>query len=392
MVTTSPPRLTPLEAARALAPRIRAAADEIDTQRELPCDLAEAIADAGLFRMLVPQSLGGSELDPPTHIQVIEAIARADGSTAWCVNQGSVFATHAAFLPKEVACQIWAEDPRAVIANGPTPISAQAVAVEGGYRVTGRWTFSSGCRHATWLAGITTIVEQGRPRLHPDGTPAARYMLFPQSEADIIDVWHVRGLRGTGSHQFAVADLFVPGDRTVSRAADPVQEPGPLYVYPMGLLFASGFASVAVGVARRALAEVIELAGGKKPRGQKDLLRDQAMVQSHIGRAEAIWHATRAYLHDTVRSVWAAVAASGEITLEQRALLRLAATHTIRQAAEAVDIAYTLAGSTAVFMNSLLQRCFQDIHVITQHLQGRLAHYETVGQFFLGIAPETQRL
>jgi alkylation response protein AidB-like acyl-CoA dehydrogenase len=199
----------------------------------------------------------------------------------------------------------------------------------------------------------------------------------------------VRGLRGTGSHHFAVTDLFVPGEYTVSRA-DPVQEPGALYVYPLGLLFACGFASVAVGVARRALDEVIDLAGGKQPRGQRELLRDQAMVQSHIGRAEAIWRATRAHLHDTVRSVWAAVSDSGAMTLEHRALLRLAATHTIHQAAEAIDIVYKLAGSTAVFMHSPLQRCFQDIHVITQHLQGRLAHYESVGQFFLGLAPETR--
>jgi alkylation response protein AidB-like acyl-CoA dehydrogenase len=380
-------RLPPLEAASQLVPQIRAAADEIDAQRELPKDLAEAIADAGLFRMLVPRSLGGSELDMPTYIRVIEEIAKADASTAWCVNQGCVFATNTAFLPQEVARQIWGESPRSVVANGPAP-TAEAVAVEGGYRVSGRWTFSSGCCHATWLAGFATLVENGQYRYDPDGTPEARYMLFPKSEAHIIDAWHVRGLRGTGSHHFAVKDLFVPKEYTVHSYADPVREPGPLYVYPMVLLFASGFASVAIGTARTALDTLIELSGGKKPRGAKDLLRDQAMVQAQVGRAEATWRAARAYLHETVRDVWEEVAATQQISREQRAHLRLATTHAIRMAADSIDIVYNTSGTTGIYTDNPIQRCFQDIHVITQHIQGRLAHYESVGQCILGLEPD----
>ncbi len=240
------------------------------------------------------------------------------------------------------------------------------------------------------FAGVAILIERGQPRLCPDGTPEARYMLFPKSQADIIDAWHVRGLRGTGSDHFAVTNLFVPSERAVWSYADPVQELGPLYVYPMVLLFASGFASAALGVARRALDELIELAGGKKPRGNPSLLRDQAVVQAYVGCAEATWRAARAFLHETVRSVWSSVSATHTITLDQRVLLRLAATHTIRQAAETVDLVYNTAGSTAIYMDSPIQRCFQDIHVITQHLQGRLAHYESTGQFFLGLEPEPQ--
>ena len=380
-----------LEAARAWAPQISAAADEIDRQRELTRPLFEALADAGLFRMLIPRSLGGAELDLPTHIQVIEEIAKADASTAWCINQGGVFATHSAYLREDVARLIWVETPRSVVANGPDP-SARATIVDGGYRVSGRWSFSSGCRHASWLAGFALMVEDGRPKLRPDGTREARYLLFPASRAEIIDVWHVAGLRGTGSHHFAVSDLFVPRERSVWTQTDRPREPGPLYVFPTVLLFAAGFASVAIGVARSALDELIELAGGKTPRCAKGALRDQALAQSQVGHAEAHLRSARALLRETVGEIWEAVCASGAITLEQRAVLRLATTHAIRLSEQVVDLVYNAAGATAIYQSSPLQRRFQDMHVITQHIQGRLAHYESAGRFFLGLEPDFQWL
>ncbi len=392
MVAPSTTPTAPLQAARELAPWIREVADEIDFQRELPTELANAIADAGLFRMLVPKSLGGGELDPSTHIQVIEEIAKADGSTAWCVNQGAVFATHSAYLEPDAAYQIWGENPRSVVANGPAPLGAEAEVVEDGYRVTGRWTFSSGCRHATWLAGIATIVENGQKRRLPNGEPEVRLMLLPKTSANVLDTWDVRGLRGTGSHHFTVDDLFVPQAHTVMSHTDPVRESGPLYRYPIFLHFASGFASVSLGIARTALDALIELAGGKTPRGQKHTMRDQALVQSQIGRAEATWRAARAYLHQTVGDVWEAVSTSHKMTLEQRIQLRLATTHTIRMAAETVDIVYNASGVNAIYGDHIIQRCFQDIHVVTQHIQGRLTYYELVGQYFLGLDIDKQWL
>ncbi len=221
MVTTGGNRLEPLAAARELAPWVRSVADDIDLHRELPQDLAQAMADAGLFRSLVPHSFNGYELDLPTYIQVVEEIAKADGSTGWCLNQGSVLATHSAFLHEDVANLIWGNDPRGVLANGPSP-SAQAVVVEGGYRVTGKWAFSSGCTHATWLAGLGAVIENGKPKHLPNDTPEVRYMLMPKSEAEFIDAWHVKGLRGTGSQHFTVTDHFVPAERTVWTVADPV--------------------------------------------------------------------------------------------------------------------------------------------------------------------------
>lgn len=391
MVATETNSRAILEVARALAPLIRAAGDEIERERELPRPVFEALADAGLFRMLVPRSLGGAELDLPTYLQVIEEIAQADASTGWCVNQGAVFATNSARVREDVAREIWGQSPRSAVANGPAP-TAEAIVVEGGYRVTGRWTFSSGCKHATWLAGFATIVEDGRPRLDAKGRPEARYLLFPAGNAEIIDTWRVSGLRGTGSHHFTVTDLFVPRERSVWSVVDSSREPGPLYVVPTVGLFAGGFASVALGIARGALDNLIELAGGKTPWGTANLLRDQPLVQMQVGQAEALIRSGRAFLHETAREVWEAVSATHAITLEQRVQIRLATTHAIRLAAEAVDLVYNAAGASAIYRSSPIHRRFQDIHVITQHVQGRLAHYESAGRFWLGIKPDMQWL
>ena len=383
-------RWDPLEAARRLAPSVQAAADEADAIRELPPEIANEIAEAGMFRALVPRSLGGWELELPTYVNVLECLAMADGSIAWCVNQGAVFATNSAFLPRETAAEIWA-DRCMVVANGPSP-TAEAEPVEGGYRVNGRWAFSSGICHAPWLAGLCFIVEGGERKLTPAGVPVIRHMFFPKSVARIEDTWQVQGLRATGSHHFAVEDLFVPHERTVWTYGDPALEPGPLYAYPMVLLFACGFSAIAIGIARSALDWLIEFANAKKPRGAADVLREQAMVQMMVGRAEATLRSARAYHRETVGAVWESVTASGEISLDQRVQLRMATTHCIRLATEVVDIAYNACGSDAIYASSPVQRKFQDLHVITQHLQGRLVHYESVGRHFLGLKPDLRWL
>lgn len=382
--------MEPRQAAEKLAPRIRALAARIDADRELPEELADELAEAGLFRMLVPRSLGGFELDFPEYVRVVEIISRADGSTGWCINQGGVIATIAARLPPETGREIWLKNPRSVIANGPPP-GGKATEVEGGYRVTGRWTFSSGCRHANWMAGLSTLAENGVPRRRPDGRLDVRMLLFPRSEAQILDVWHVRGMRGTGSHHFEVADLFVPQRCSVS-IFDPRHEPGPLYALPLNLMFACGFGSVALGIARTAIDTVVELCAGKRPVFSRTQLRDQGGTHRELGRAEATWRAARAFLHEAVGEVWRAVSARGEIDLEQRVLLRMAGTHAIRQAADAVDLVYGVAGTDGIYESSPLQRCFQDVHVITQHMQGRLSHYELVGQLLLGMEPDERFL
>ena len=384
-------RQSPLHIVQKLAPQIRACADEIEAARELPRPLFEALADAGLFHLALPRALGCPEIDLPTYIQVIEELGKADASTAWVINQGGIFATYAARMPRDVARLIWIDTPRSVVANTPSP-SAQAVVVAGGFRVTGKQGFSTGCRHASWLAPHAQIIENGRPRLLADGQPETRYVFVPVAAAELLDTWHVRGLRGTGTHHFAVRDVYVPEEHSVLAATASLVETGPLYQLPRTLLFASGDAAVALGVARACLSTFVELAGAKAPRSMHGLLRDQPMVQADIGHADAQLRAGRALLTETVRDSWAAVSTTGTISLDQRAALRIAATHAIRLAIEVVDTIYNAAGATAIYDGHLLQRFFQDIHVISQHIQSRRAHYELVGRHWLGLQIEEGRL
>jgi alkylation response protein AidB-like acyl-CoA dehydrogenase len=293
-------------------------------------------------------------------------------------------------MPRDVARAIWIATPRSIVANTPTP-SARALVVPGGYRVTGRQGFSSGCRHAAWLAARALILENGQPRLD-DGQPEERYLFVPAAEAELLDTWHVRGMRGTGTYDFAVKDVFVPAERTVLQAGAPLQETGPLYLFPRRLLFAAGDAAVSLGMARTCLDDFCELAGAKTPRSMRAPLRDQPVVQATVGRSEAQLRSARALLTEAVGEIWSEAAASGAISLDRRAGLRLATTHAIRMAVEVVDSVYHLSGVTAIFQGNSIQRHFQDIHVISQHTQGRLAHYELIGQHALGLKVDQSRL
>ena len=382
-----------LARARALAPVIEAAADDIEAERRLTAPIVDALHEAGLYRMLLPQSLGGAEVDPVTFVRGIETIASADASTAWCLCQASGCSMSAAYLHPDVARTIFGDDPRAVLAWGPGP-DARAVAVDGGYRLNGTWSFASGCRQANWLGGFAPIVgADGQPRRRPDGAVEARTLLFPAEQAEIVDVWHVSGLRGTASDAFTVDDLFVPHERAILRD-EPAerQHTGRLYCFPLGSLYASGFAGVAMGIARASLDALIDLAIEKTPRGYKRPLRDSAVIQAQVGRAEAQLRSARAFLLGALRDIWAAVGHSGELTLEQRMLIRLAATYTIHEAKEVVDTAHHAAGGTAIFNASAFDRRFRDMHAVTQQLQGRQAHFETVGQHVLGFPADTSFL
>lgn len=376
-----------LDAARALMPKVLASADIIDRERELPAELANEIADRGFFRMLVPKSLGGGEIDYLDHLDIIQEFGKADGSTAWCINQNSVFATHSAVMPEATAREIWS-DQRAVAANGPPTSSSNVVPVDGGYRLTGRWNFSSGCRHATWLAALTPVRYPGQDEGASKKDRQLLMLLVPKKDMELVDVWQVGGLRGTGSFSFEAKGLFVPRARTFNSYDSP-RESGPLYVMPISLLFASGFASVALGVARGALDAVIELSGRKTPEGQL-LLRDQGVVQRQIGQAEACWGAARAFLRETATTAWNSACNVHSLTLEERIQLRLSSTHAIRMSAEVVDVTYNVAGASAIFATNPIQRRFQDVYVIKQHLQGRMAHYDTAGKFFLGMDPRSR--
>ena len=386
------PEGQPLERARVLAPLLDRCAEAVEAERRLVPALLDGLHEAGLFRLLLPRVLDGGEVDPVTFVEVVEEIAKTDGSAAWCLCQAGGCAMTAAYLSPEVARHVF-EDRHAVLAWGPGP-DARAVAVEGGYRVTGTWSFASGCRHATWLGGHCPVVAQdGKPRRRPDGRREERTMLFPAASAELVDVWHVSGLRGTGSDAFTVTDLFVPHAYSVSRD-DPAErrQPGPLYCFPAGSLYASGFAGVAMGLARAMLDAFVELARDKTPRGGRRTLRDNHVVQSQVAQSEARLRSARMFLLGSLEEIWQDVGRSGSLALDQRITIRLAATYAIHQARDVADTVYAAAGSSAIFTAGAFERRFRDIHAVTQQLQGRASHFETVGQFLLGLEPDTQFL
>jgi alkylation response protein AidB-like acyl-CoA dehydrogenase len=338
--------------------------------------------------MLLPRSLAGGEVDPISFVEVIEEISSHDASTAWSLCQVSGCSMVSAYLDPAVASNIFGNG--GVLAWGPGP-GARAVVADGGYRVTGRFNFASGGRHATWFGGYCPIYEDdGHPRRRADGTPDGRTMLFPASRATMHDVWHVIGLRGTGSDSFSVQDLHVPQVYSVARD-DPSERrhAGLLYCFPSGSLYASGFAGVAMGIARTSLDALIALAQEKTPRGYAHTLRESAVVQSQVAQAEARLGSARTYLLVSLDEIWREVGRVKALSLEQRVRIRLAATYAIHAAKDVVDTVYQAAGATAIFQSNAFERRFRDIHAVTQQLQGRLAHFETVGRYLLGLDPDT---
>jgi alkylation response protein AidB-like acyl-CoA dehydrogenase len=378
-----------VDRARALVPRIAALAVDIERQRRLPAPLLDALHEAQLFRLLLPRSQGGLESDPVTFFLAIEAIAVGDASTAWCLSQAGGCAMAAAYLDAAIAQEVFG-DAHAVLAWGPGP-KAKAVAFADGYKVTGVWAFASGGRHATWLGAQCPIFEaEGRPRLSEEGGQEVRTMLVPASEVEWTDIWNVVGLRGTGSDQFALTDHFVRHDHSITREFQKeCKEAGPLYRMSSLTCYEIGFAGVALGLARASLDIFIDVVGHKVPRGMKSPIRDNAVVQSGTAQAEVRLRAARAFLLETMQQIWSEIAEGGSLlTLAHRMTLRMASTHAIHAARDAVDFAYNAAGTTAIFNSHPLERRFRDMHTVTQQLQGRLSHFETVGAYLLGGEPD----
>jgi alkylation response protein AidB-like acyl-CoA dehydrogenase len=369
--------------ARALRPFLEDAAPRIDAGRELPADVIDALHDARLFRLLIPRDLGGAELDLPTFLQVVEAIAEADGSVAWCVGQGAGCSMTAAYLPREAAEKMFGRDRRAVLAWGAGP-SGQAVPVEGGFRVTGRWSYASGSRHATWLGGLCPIIAaDGTPRLDADGSPAIRCFVFPKSHVQIVDDWQVIGLRGTGSDSYAVTDLFVPAAFHFLRT-EPAPHPGALYRMPLMGAYPVAFAGVALGLARSVLEAFVLMARGKAPRGLPPM-RDNAAVHSLLGLAATRLHSARTSLLASLAEIVADLAAGGRLAGRHEITLRMTTTFAIQEAAAVVDVLYHEAGASAIHRANPFERRFRDIHAVGQQVQGRRANFEQVGKRLLGL-------
>ena len=367
--------------ARALAPLLSSEADEIERTRRLTKPVVSALIDNGIYRILLPRSLGGAEVEPHVFMQTLEEVAKADASTAWCLGQCSVCAMIAAYLDPDAAHEIF-NTPPGILSWGS--IGGAVEAVPGGYRATGRWEFSSGCRQASWLGAHVQVVEaDGTRRRRSDGAPVVLTILFPVTSATLHDTWNVIGLSGTGTDSYSVDSLFVPERFAAGRdEASALREKGPLYRLPTMLVYALGFAAVSLGVARATLDAAAELARGKTSFGLKPM-RENNVVQAAIGRGEASLRAARAYLYTTAAEVWRDVTRPGAFTSAHSAALRLASTWTIHQASAVVDAAYHMSGSTAVFKSNKFERRFRDMHAIAQQLQGRDIHYEAVGKSIL---------
>lgn len=378
----------PIERARALAPLLAAAAPRIEESRELTAEVVDALHEAGLFRMLLPRALGGSEVAPLVFVQAVEELAKADASTAWCVAQTSVASTMSASLDRDAAREIFATDRRTILAVGPPSASGRAVAVPGGFRVSGTWQFASGSRHATWMAAHCPVFEpDGTPRIDGNGMPVERSLIFPKSSVTMHDVWHVMGLKGTGSDSYTARDVFVPERRTMTAfGRNPAErrERGSLYQFTVFQLFGASFGSIALGIARSALDAFVELAKGKTPYGAKALLRDNAVIQSQIGMAESQLATARVFLHHALAQIWEGAQGTG-ITVEQRIQLRMASSHASYLARQVVDTVYHAAGATAIFESNPFERRFRDIHTVSQQVQSHLAVFEAIGQYFLGL-------
>lgn len=375
------PGLDLVARAKALAPLIMRDADEIERTRRLTPAVTQALIENGLYRALLPQSLGGAELPLETFMQMQEEVAKADASTAWCLGQCSVCAMTAAYLDPDTANEIFNVAP-GILAWGA--INHEAQAVPGGYKASARWDFASGSRQASWLGAHVRIVEtDGTPRRRPDGSPEIRTILFPADSATMYDVWDVIGLKGTGTDSYSVDNLFIPErfaalrDEAVAR-----REPGPLYQLSTNMVFSMGFAATSLGVARATLDAAIELSRGKTPQALK-AMRDNNAVQGLIGRTEATLRAARAYLYATAAEVWRGLLRGEPVTEGHRVALRIAATWTIHQSAAVVDTAYHMAGATAVFSANKFERRFRDVHAIAQQIQARDAHYEDAGRAIL---------
>jgi alkylation response protein AidB-like acyl-CoA dehydrogenase len=375
--------------ARSLIPLIAGAADRIEQAREIPPDVLDAMHDARLFRMLIPRTYGGEEIEPADFFQVMEAIAMADASVAWCLGQNSGVSMSAAYLDPKVAQELFG-NPRTTVATGAPSPAAKAIIADGGYRVTGHWHFASGSRHSHWIGGHSTICEpDGSPRLGPNGKPLdQRTMYFPKSKATIIDTWQVVGLRGTGSDDYKVTDLFVPEAYSFTRESDADRrETGALYRFSIFNMFGAAFCAVALGIARTVLDDLIALVKSKKAHSSGKLLAENNFIQTQIGMSEARLGAARAYVIDTYSRLYEQADAGNKITSEQRLAARGVTCFAIHQAREVVDFAYQSAGANAIFEKNPFERRFRDLHTVTQQSQAHMENFEAFGQSLLGIEP-----
>jgi indole-3-acetate monooxygenase len=381
-----------LASARRLEPMVTELRGQFDQDRQLPGRLIDELSAANLFRMWLPLAIGGAELPPLQFLTVIEELSRQDGSLGWCTVIPAGYGRLAGALEEDVARTIFGTG-KGVLAGTLNP-TGKAVAAPGGYRVTGRWSYGSSIGFSDWVLGNCITEDATGPCRAADGGPEFRLCLFPRAEVEVFDIWHVSGLRATGSNDFQVTDLFVPQQHTIPLVdfQPPPRRPGPLYATPMTSTFVSCLASVALGIARAAIESVIEIGAAKKTAGSSTALRDKPLAQADLARAEGLVCAGRAYLFSELGMMWEDAVAGRAISLRARGQVRLAACHAMQSAIQAVDLMFQAAGGAALFQGSRLERCFRDIHTAGQHIAVSMqANVEPVGRVLFGLPPGMAR-
>jgi alkylation response protein AidB-like acyl-CoA dehydrogenase len=377
----------PITLAAAFVDEISSRAADIERARRMPDDLAHRMAQAGLFRMLVPTRYGGLECHPQRFVDTLERVARADGAVGWVLMIGSTTGVCAASLAEPWAKRVYAEEPDTITCGVTAPLG-RAVAAPGGIVVSGRWPFGSGCHVADWICGGTLTLENGKPITDKRGAPEARLVFFEKTDVTIHDNWDTAGLRGTGSNDIEVRDVFVPDGRWSVLGGRPhVDEP--LYRFPTLGLLALGVSAVALGIARHALDTFVEMASDKVPTGSARALANRPSVQEDVALAAARLDAARALTREAIDRAWQEAQGSGRLALETKARLRLAAVNNTWSAVDVVDRLYHAAGGSSVYSTNDLQRCFRDVHVATQHIMVARPVWEVVGRVLLGQDPRT---
>jgi alkylation response protein AidB-like acyl-CoA dehydrogenase len=386
MASMAVPDAALIAAARALLPDVRAAADETERERQPVPAIIEKLLGARLFDLVKPRAIGGIETDLITMMRVIEEISIGDASIGWCVGIGLGTSIISGSVSEAVAREAFAPG---TIQGGAFAPNGRGTVVEGGVRVSGRWPFVSGSPHCSTLTCGTLIYDGDAPRMLAAGVPDWRMPIFARKNAEIIDTWHTGGMRGTGSHDVAVRDLFVPDDHIIRIGGDAVVQPGPLYRFPIIGFLALTIAPVATGIARHAIDEVIELAQTKVALGTQRSVRERALPQHQIAEAEGELRAGRAFMYEAAAGVWDALERGDAVSMHQRAMVRLACVQATFASVRATDIAYRLGGGTAVYETSVLQRLMRDAHTVTQHVQLSANNYEPVGRVLFGLDPGT---
>jgi indole-3-acetate monooxygenase len=381
-----------VRAAAAIRPALRGYREEIEREQRFPKALVKELQAAGFYRIITPSSLGGLQADPLTYLRVVELLAEGCGSVGWNLANNTIVQLVFLGLPDEGVREIYANGAEIVGAGTAVQGGGQAVPVEGGYRVTGRWQFGSGSQEAAWMLGSFQILDDGRPRLSPEGKPLFWRGVFRREETETVPgSWDVTGLRGTGSFDWTVEDVVLPERRTMVHAGAPLDNqwnrwPGVSYSLPTQCWVGPHHSAVITGIARAGIDALIELAGGKQPRGRPaGLLCDNPQVQDAVGRADAILNAGRAYRSAMITELWNTVAAGKETTLEQRARCRLASTHAADCARQAMDLMYRQGGSTSFKRDSRLAECWRDLQVVGQTVTLAPEWYPIGGRVYLGV-------